>query len=120
MTVGEMITNMASVKVSDIGDIRCRANWMWPAKLPHEGALLYDAAVAMSDFMTELGIAVDGGKDSLSMVATVSGELVKAPGSLVILGYVPVPDITKRLRPILKSQARAGSVLLIWDKAKIV
>ncbi len=47
MAVGEMLTNMASAKISDLGDIRCRANWMWPAKLPGEGALLYDAAVAM-------------------------------------------------------------------------
>ena len=42
---------------------------MWAAKLPGEGAALHDAAVAMSDVMIELGIAVDGGKDSLSMAA---------------------------------------------------
>ncbi|MFA6315288.1 MAG: phosphoribosylformylglycinamidine synthase [Candidatus Paceibacterota bacterium] len=102
LAVAEMLTNMASVKVSGINDIRCRANWMYPAKLPHEGVLLYDAAVAMSDLMVELGIAVDGGKDSLSMAATVQGELVKAPGSLVILGYAPVPDITKKVTPDIK------------------
>lgn len=113
MTVGEMLTNMASVIISDIGDIRCRANWMWPAKLPHEGAILYDAVVAMSNFMIELGIAVDGGKDSLSMAATVSGELVKAPGSLVILGYAPVPDITKKVTPDIKKPG--GSLLGLID-----
>lgn len=118
MAVGEMLTNMASARISDIGDIRCRANWMWPAKLPHEGALLYDAAVAMSDLMIELGIAVDGGKDSLSMAATVQGELVKAPGSLVILGYAPVPDITKKVTPDIKKPGRSALALIDLGQGK--
>ena len=45
--------------VEDIEQIKCSANWMWAAKLPGEGADLYDAAVAMSDLMVELGIAVE-------------------------------------------------------------
>lgn len=53
---------------------------MWPAKLPGEGAALYDACEAMCRTMAELGIAVDGGKDSLSMAARVGQETVKAPG----------------------------------------
>ena len=56
-------------RVSALEDVRCSANWMWAAKLPGEGAALYDAAGAMCDMMLELGIAVDGGKDSLSMAA---------------------------------------------------
>ncbi len=118
MAVAEMLTNIASARISGIGDIRCRANWMWPAKLPHEGALLYDAAVAMSDLMIELGIAVDGGKDSLSMAATVSGETVKAPGSLVILGYVPVPDITKKVTPDIKKPGASKLALIDLGQSK--
>lgn len=53
---------------------------MWPAKLPGEGAALLDACSAMCEVMKKLGIAVDGGKDSLSMAARVSDETVKAPG----------------------------------------
>ena len=34
---------------------------MWPAKLPGEGAVMYDACQAMCDVMKQLGIAVDGG-----------------------------------------------------------
>jgi len=113
MAVAEVLTNMASARISNIADIRCRANWMWPAKLPHEGAFLYDAAVAMSDLMAGLGIAVDGGKDSLSMAATISGELVKAPGSLVVLGYAPVPDITKKVTPDIKKPGE--SILILID-----
>ena len=44
---------------------------MWAAKLPGEGARLYDAAVAVRDIMLVTGIAIDGGKDSLSMAAII-------------------------------------------------
>ena len=53
---------------------------MWAAKLPGEGALLVDACRAMCDVMQALGVAIDGGKDSLSMAARVDTETVKAPG----------------------------------------
>src|SRR3989338_5993775 len=118
MAVAEMLTNMASARISGIGEIRCRANWMWPAKMPHEGAFLYDAAVAISDLMIELGIAIDGGKDSLSMAATISGELVKAPGSLVILGCAPVPDITKKVTPDIKKPGRSALALIDLGQGK--
>lgn len=53
---------------------------MWPAKLHGEGATLVDACGAMCDVMKNLGIAVDGGKDSLSMAARVGKDTVKTPG----------------------------------------
>ena len=102
MAVGEMLTNLMSAGGINLSGIRCRANWMWPAKLPGEGAEMYDAVIAMRDIMISLGIAPDGGKDSLSMAATVNGELVKAPGELVILGYASMPDITRVLTPDIK------------------
>lgn len=118
MAVGEMLTNLMSAGGIDLSGIRCRANWMWPAKLPGEGALLYDAAVAMRDMMLQLGIAPDGGKDSLSMAATVNGELVKAPGELVILGYASMLDITKKLTPDIKRPGKSylGLIDLGWGK----
>lgn len=66
---------------------------MWAAKLPGEGAALYDACSAMCEIMNELGIAIDGGKDSLSMAARIGEDVVKAPGTLVISCYAPCPDI---------------------------
>lgn len=53
---------------------------MWAAKLPGEGAALADACEAMVAVMAALGVAVDGGKDSLSMAARVGTETVQAPG----------------------------------------
>lgn len=44
------------------------------------GAALYDTCVEMCKIMSQLGIAIDGGKDSLSMAARVGSETVKAPG----------------------------------------
>lgn len=38
---------------------------MWAAKLENEGDLLVQTCDAMCDFMKKLGIAIDGGKDSL-------------------------------------------------------
>jgi phosphoribosylformylglycinamidine synthase len=102
MSVAEMFTNMASVRISRRSEIRCRGNWMWPAKRPGQGALLYDAALAMRDIMIATNIALDGGKDSLSMATMVENEMVMSPGQLVIMGYAPVPDITKVVTPDLK------------------
>ena len=113
MSLGEMLTNMMAAGGINIPAIRCRANWMWPAKMPGEGALVYDAATAMRDAMIELWTACDGGKDSFSMVATVGKERVKSPGELVILGYASMPDITKVLTPDIK--APGESILGLID-----
>lgn len=56
---------------------------MWAAKLPGEGYALYETCSAMCKIMAALGIAVDGGKDSLSMAAKVDSEVVKSPGSYI-------------------------------------
>ncbi len=111
MAVGEALTNLVWAQVSALEDVRCSANWMWAAKLPGEGAALYDAAMAMREIMLELGIAVDGGKDSISMAALAPGadgndETVKAPGELVISAYVTCPDITRTVTPDLKLPGR--------------
>jgi len=121
LSVGEALTNIVWAKISSLEDIKCSGNWMWAAKLPGEGAKLYDAAVALSDIMISLGIAIDGGKDSLSMAAQVRAqntehrtqttETVKSPGTLVISAYATCPDITKVMTPDIK---RPGQSKLIF------
>lgn len=108
MSVGEMMTNIAGAKLTAREDIKCEGNWMWAAKLAGDCASLYDAAIAMRDVMVGLGIAVDGGKDSLSMAAKCSAdsgktETVRAPGTLVVSGYCTVDDVTAKLTPDLKA-----------------
>ncbi|PHT28799.1 Phosphoribosylformylglycinamidine synthase [Capsicum baccatum] len=116
LSVGEALTNLVWAKVTSLSDVKASGNWMYAAKLDGEGAAMYDAAVALSEAMIELGIAIDGGKDSLSMAAQASGEVVKAPGNLVISTYVTCPDITKTVAPNLK--LGDGGVLLHIDLAK--
>jgi phosphoribosylformylglycinamidine synthase len=107
MSLAEALTNLVWAQVSALEDVKCSGNWMWAAKLPGEGAALYDAAEALCDMLIQLGIAIDGGKDSLSMAALAPGphgedETVKAPGALVISAYVTCPDISKTVTPDLK------------------
>lgn len=94
-------------------DVKCSGNWMWPAKLPGEGATLYDACAAMCDVMASLGIAIDGGKDSLSMAARVGEDTVKSPGSLVISVYAGCPDICATVTPDLKMPDGKGNLLWV-------
>lgn len=112
MAVGEALTNLVWAKITGLDRVKCSANWMWAPKLSGEGAALYDAAVAMQEIMVEVGMAVDGGKDSLSMATMVENEVVKSPRELVISTYAAVPDITCLVTPDLKEQ---GSTLLLLD-----
>ena len=123
MSVAEAITNILWAKISALEDIKCSGNWMWAPKLPGEGADLYDAAVAMRDIMIALGIAVDGGKDSLSMAARVTGasgktEIVKSPGTLVISAYGTCPDITKVVTPDIKRPGQSNLLYIDMGRGK--
>uniref|UniRef100_A0A1L8DXU7 Phosphoribosylformylglycinamidine synthase n=1 Tax=Nyssomyia neivai TaxID=330878 RepID=A0A1L8DXU7_9DIPT len=114
MSVAEALSNLVFVGISAVGDIKCSGNWMWAAKLPGEGLKLFEACQAMCAFMKELTIAVDGGKDSLSMAARVDGETIKSPGTLVVSTYVPCPDIRVKITPDLKMPARGGRGELVF------
>ncbi|MFC1987461.1 phosphoribosylformylglycinamidine synthase [Chloroflexota bacterium] len=118
IAVGEMMTNMVSARISDLTHIKCSVNWMWAAKLPGEGARIFDASVAVRDLMMELGIAADGGKDSLSMAARVGSETVKAPGEVVISGYASMPDITKKATPDIKRPGESKLVFVDLGEGK--
>ena len=112
MAVGEALTNLVWAKIEELEQVKCSANWMWAPKLPGEGAAIYDAAQAMRDLMIAVGMAVDGGKDSLSMATMVGEETVKSPRELVISAYAAVPDIGKVITPDIK---KIGSPLLFVD-----
>lgn len=104
-TVAEMLTNLVWVLIDGIEKIRCSANWMWP--LPNkdgkEGYKMYTAVKELNRLFIELGIAIDGGKDSLSMAVNYQDRTIKAPGSLVLSAYTTCPNISKKVTPDLKS-----------------
>ena len=114
MAVGEAWTNLVWARIRDPEQVKCSANWMWAPKLPGEGAALNDAARAMREAMIATGMAVDGGKDSLSMATMVGEETVKSPRQLVISAYAAMDDIRQVVTPDLK---QGGSEILFIDLA---
>eukprot|EP01038_Epipyxis_sp_PR26KG_P014309 gene14309-19193_t len=103
MTVGdEALSNLVFAKISCLSDVKASCNWMWAAKLEGEGAKMYETCQSLCECLQQLGPAIDGGKDSLSMAAKVNGETVKSPGEVTLTCYAPCPDITKTVTPDLK------------------
>lgn len=119
LSVGESLTNLvwAALARRGLDDTKCSANWMWAAKLPGEAARMYECCSAMTTFMKEIGVSVDGGKDSLSMAAKVNKVDVKAPGTLVITMYAATDDVEHTVTPDLKTHI-ADTVLYYVDLGK--
>jgi phosphoribosylformylglycinamidine synthase len=108
MAVAEAITNIASVRIARLADVKLSANWMAPAGHPGEDAALYDTvrAVAM-ELCPALGISIPVGKDSMSMRTTwrdAEGRdnAVTAPLSLVVTAFAPLEDARQALTPLLR------------------
>jgi phosphoribosylformylglycinamidine synthase len=88
--------------VTTLKDVKVSGNWVYAAKLDGEGDTMHDAVVALKDAMVKLEVAIDGGKDSLSMAIQTRGEIVKAPNNLAISTYVICPNINKNITLDLK------------------
>jgi phosphoribosylformylglycinamidine synthase len=112
MTVAEAVTNLMGAKISSLPEVRASVNVMAAARQPGEGAEMYQAYVALSSFMTELGMAADGGKDSLSLAVSSDTGMVRGPRELVVAAYAAMPDVRVKATPDLKE---AGSELLLVD-----
>ncbi|MDD4902367.1 MAG: phosphoribosylformylglycinamidine synthase subunit PurQ, partial [Patescibacteria group bacterium] len=116
MAVGESITNIMGALISDLADIKSSGNWMWAPKLPGEGSALYRAVLAAEEVMIKLGVAIDGGKDSLAMATKILGEWIKSLRQLVVSNYVTMPDIRRVVTPDIKKPGE--SILLFLDLAQ--
>ncbi len=117
LVVAEALLNMAGAAITDIKDVKGSANWMLAAKIPGQGAWLFDAAKALAQFCIDLGIAPDGGKDSLSMAVKTTDieyrpKTVKSPSTLVFSAYAPMNDVDCKVTPELK---KAGNRLVLGD-----
>jgi phosphoribosylformylglycinamidine synthase len=118
LAVGEAVTNLASVPIERLSDIKLSANWMAAAGHPGEDAALFDAVRAVGmDLCPALGIAIPVGKDSLSMrtVWQAAGETrsVVAPLSLVVSGFAPVRDVRRALTPELRRDQGPSDLWLV-------
>lgn len=114
LSVAEALSNLVFAGISELADVKCSGNWMWAAKVEGEGAKLVDACKAMCAVMKKLNIAIDGGKDSLSMAARVNNETVKSPGTLVISAYAPCPDIRVKVTPDMKAASLGVETTLVF------
>ncbi len=118
MAVGEAVTNLASVPIEALADIRLSANWMAAAGEQGQDAVLYETVRAVAaELCVELGIAIPVGKDSLSLKTlwTEGGaeRRMLAPVSLVVSAFAPVSDARRALTPQLHPEAGASRLLLI-------
>ncbi|MEK9180670.1 MAG: phosphoribosylformylglycinamidine synthase, partial [Patescibacteria group bacterium] len=119
LAVAEALLNLVGAKITRIKDIKMSANWMWAAKRPGEGPRLIAAAQALRDYLIPLGMAIDGGKDSLSMSARLTGpdnqpQEAKAPGELILSYYAPMLDVGRKITCDLKQW---GNALVYIDLA---
>lgn len=102
LSIAEALTNIIWAPLADrIRSVSLSANWMWPAKNDGENARLYHAVEAASDFACALGINIPTGKDSMSMTQKYDGEVVLAPGTVIISASAEVSDIRKVVEPVL-------------------
>lgn len=104
LAITEALTNIVFAAIDGgIHSVSLSANWMWPCKNEGEDARLYRAVEAASDYAQALGINIPTGKDSLSMTQKYrDGELVYAPGTVIITAAAEVSDIRKSVSPALK------------------
>ncbi|XP_062368155.1 phosphoribosylformylglycinamidine synthase [Cinclus cinclus] len=113
LALAEAITNLVWARVTHLKDVKCSGNWMWGAKSGSEGGALVAACDALVAALHRLGVAIDGGKDSLSMAARVGTDTVMAPGALVISAYAVCPDVTATVTPDLKCPNERGALLWV-------
>jgi phosphoribosylformylglycinamidine synthase len=97
LTIAEMLTNMIWAGIEDFTMIRCAANWMWSNNNDTDKYLLRKALLTLKESLIELGIAVDGGKDSLSMSVKTKNETIKSPNTLTLTGYVTSLNIRQKV-----------------------
>jgi phosphoribosylformylglycinamidine synthase len=118
LAIAEALTNLVWAPLTHgLEGVSLSANWMWPSKNKGEDARLYDAVKAVSDFAISLGINIPTGKDSLSMTQKYpGGEVVIAPGTVIISAVAEVADIRKTVTPSLTPEP--GTKILYIDFSK--
>ncbi len=120
MAIAEALTNLVWAPLKEgLTAVSLSANWMWPAKNEGENARLYKAVKAVSDFAIELGINIPTGKDSLSMTQKYpGGDVVYAPGTVIISSVGHVSDIRKTVTPEIK-KSESDLVYVDFSKAPL-
>jgi phosphoribosylformylglycinamidine synthase len=118
MAVGEALTNLVSAPLKRWADIKLQANWMWPGREGEAAGQLYEGVEALREVLLDLGLALDGGKDSLSMATDCDdGVRVPCPATVVVTAYAPCADVSRVMTPDVKvpgeGEGEEGVLLLL-------
>ena len=114
--IAELIGNLAGSGIQDLSLVKLSANWMWYIKSAEYCDLMVQSAKALVEGLRALNLAIDGGKDSLSMsIDMPDGERVVSPPSLVLAGYASVPSWTRRATPVLGKEVADGEFTWLWS-----
>ena len=120
MAVAETITNLLAAPI-ELEKVKLSANWMAACGEPGEDAALYETVKTVGmELCPALNISIPVGKDSLSMRTQWQGQggaqqKVVSPVSLIISGFVSLPDVTGTLTPQLQP---VDSSLILVDLGK--
>ena len=110
ISLGELITNIASCNIGKLSNIKLSANWMASSNDNNELNKLYYAVKKLTDLCKELDIAIPVGKDSLSMNSTwktnKKNNIVKSPMSLVLSGFSNINNIEDIITPEITEHGR--------------
>ncbi len=122
MSVAECITNLASVPITSMSELKLSANWMAAAGCEGEDAKLYEAVKTVGEELCPaLGIAIPVGKDSMSMSTQWQeggqDKQVISPLSLIVTAAARVKDVRNSVTPQLQA-CESSSVLLLVDLAE--
>jgi len=121
LAIAEALTNLVWAPLTHgLKGVSLSANWMWPAKNEGENARLYQAVEAVSDFACALGINIPTGKDSLSMTQKYpKGEVVYAPGTVIISAVGEVNDIRKTISPALEPLQQSKLIYIDFSNSAL-
>ena len=106
LAIAESLTNIVFAPLTHgLKGVSLSANWMWPCKNAGEDARLYKAVEGASEFAIALGINIPTGKDSLSMTQKYpDGQLVYAPGTVIITSAAEVSEVAKSVKAALRQK----------------
>ena len=102
-TICELLANLAGVPHLELHKIKLSGNWMLNAKSVECMFILYEGIKYLTQRLKSLNLAIDGGKDSLSMSMETPNGTITSPPSLVLTSYSVIleADIQSRVSPLL-------------------
>lgn len=106
--ISELVANLSGSGIQDLAQVKLSANWMWYIKSPEYCQLMVQCAESLVGGLRALDMAIDGGKDSLSMTIDMPDkERIISPPTLVLAGYASLPSWTRRATPVLSADAES-------------